>query len=219
MTMKLLLIKEFKLTACPLTFLFTAFALMTMIPNYPILVGSFFVCLGIFYTFQFAREFNDVTYTALLPVAKRDVVRARFFFVVTIQAISFAAIAALTLLRMSLLSDKAPYAENPLMNANLVYLGCVLVIFALFTLIFVRGFFRTAYYFGKPFLLFSIAAFIVIGAAETLHHLPGLGYLSTPGWENLPMQLTALCAGIVIFAAGTWLALRRSVRSFEKIDL
>ena len=64
--MNKLLKKELRLTAAPITYFFLTFALMTLIPGYPILVGRFFITLGIFYTFQMARESNDILYTALL---------------------------------------------------------------------------------------------------------------------------------------------------------
>ena len=175
--MKQLLIKEFRLTSCPLTFFFLAFTFMTMIPGYPILVGAFFVCLGIFYTFQFAREYNDVMYTALLPVAKSDVVKARYSFVITVEMIAFLLSTILTIIRMTMLSTAKPYVVNPLMNANLVYLGSYLVILALFNLIFVTGFFKTAYYFGKAFIYFVVAAFIVFNS--TLRY--NLDHISVPG--------------------------------------
>ena len=58
--MKKLLYKEMKLSANPLSYWFIAFSVMTMIPRYPILVGSFFICLGIFYTYQQIREYDDM---------------------------------------------------------------------------------------------------------------------------------------------------------------
>ena len=79
-----LLAKELKLTASILSYVFIVFALMAFLPGYPILVGTFFCCLGIFQTFQAAREANDITYTAILPVAKRDLVTARYSFCVFI---------------------------------------------------------------------------------------------------------------------------------------
>jgi hypothetical protein len=217
--MKQLLIKEFKLTSCPLTFFFLAFSAMTMIPNYPILVCAFFMCLGIFYTFQFAREYNDVIYTALLPVAKRDVVRARFAFVITIQCIGFVLCTALTLVRMCRLSESQPYVSNPLMNANFVFLGGILLIFALFNLIFVAGFFKTAFYYGKPFYLFATAAFVVIGILEVLHHIPGLEGLNSCGFSAMGQQLAVLGIGLVAYAVATAAALAKSIRTFEQIDL
>ena len=48
---------------------------MTLLPGYPILCGVFFITLGIFQSFQSAREANDIVFSALLPIAKRDVVK------------------------------------------------------------------------------------------------------------------------------------------------
>jgi len=217
--MKKLLLKEFKLTACPLTFIFIAFSTMTMIPGYPILIGAFFVCLGILYTFQFAREDNDVLYTALLPVAKNDVVKARFIFVISIEMISFIISAILTLIRMIFLSNAEVYVNNPLMNANLIYLGSYLVIFALFNLIFVFGFFRTAYYFGKPFLYFSIATFVFVGAMETLHNIPGFEVLNICNFDHIGLQLSFLIISIFIYVVTTVISLKKSISTFENIDL
>ena len=60
--MKNLLYKELKLASLGLTYLFILFGFMTLIPGYPILLGAFFVCLGIFQSFRTARENNDILY-------------------------------------------------------------------------------------------------------------------------------------------------------------
>ncbi len=211
--------KEFTLTAAPLTYIFLAFGLMTMIPGYPILVGGFFICLGIFYTFQFAREYNDVLYTALLPVKKRDVVRARYLFVVCIQMAGLLICGLLTLLRMTALGQVSVYQTNPLMNANLAFLGYLLVIMALFNVIFLAGFYKTAYYYGKPFVLFCVAAFVVVGLGETLHHIPGLGWLNVTSGAGIGRQAVVLLMGAIIYVAGTLASMKRSEERFEKLDL
>ena len=217
--MKNLLIKEFKLTACPLTFVFICFTIMTMIPKYPILVGAFFICLGILYTFQFAREDNDIVYTALLPVAKKDVVKAKFTFVLIIELISFTLTASITLIRMIFLSKSTAYIDNPLMNANLIYLGYYLIIFSLFNLVFFIKFFKTAYYFGKPFLYFSITAFLFICAVEILHNLPGLDILNITSFDHLWLQLSIFLFSSIIFILVSFYSLKKSIYYFERIDL
>ena len=107
-----LLRKEIQLAASPLSYFFIGFGLMAFVPGYPILVGSFFVCLGMFQSFQTAREANDLTYTALLPVAKRDVVRAKYAFCCFIEICYFTLTGAVTLIRMTLLSNAAVYRNN-----------------------------------------------------------------------------------------------------------
>ena len=217
--MKNLLIKEFKLAASPLSYFFLAFALMVFIPGYPILVSAFFVCLGIFYSFQSGREQNDTIYTALLPLPKRAFVQAKFIFTATIQGIAFLLMTALTLVRMLALGTSQVYLENKMMNANLYFLAAVLVIFALFNLIFLSGFFKTGYYFGKPFIIFTVVGFVWIVIAEILHHIPSLEWLNTPAPENMGRQLAALVVGLVLWCALTLLSYRISVKRFEKIDL
>lgn len=215
----LLVRKELRLAASPLTYLFILFGAMTLLPGYPILAGAFFIGFGIFQSFQAGREENDITYSALLPVAKADVVRGKFRFCLIVEAAGLGLIGVFTLLRMCVWQNAAVYVENPLMPANLVFLGFVLLIFGLFNLLFVAGFFKTAYSLAKPFLAFVIASGLVVALAETLHHLSGLAALGALGFESLGVQLAFLGAGAAIAALLTAMAIRLSVRRFEAIDL
>ena len=215
----MLLKKEIRLATLPLTWLFIGFAFMTLLPGYPILCGVFFITLGIYQSFQSAREANDVVYSALLPVTKRDVVRGKYGLVVLVELLSFALMAMLTLLRMTLLRDAAIYRQNALMNANPFYLGMVLLLFGLFNVIFVGGFWKTAYKIGKPFVIYVIVTFLVIGAAETLHHVPGLEAVNAFGFDRIPLQLTLLLCGALLYAGMTHLSCRKACADFEKLDL
>ncbi len=217
--MKPLLNKELRLAASPLSYIFLVGALMTLLPGYPILVGAFFICFGIFHSFQNAREANDTLFTVLLPVKKSDFVRAKFAFSCLIQMMGFALCAALTALRMTALAGAAPYATNALMNASPTSLAFTLLLFAAFNLLFIGGYFKTGYKFGMPFLWFGVAAFALIGIAETLHHLPGLGFLNTPAGERLGLQFAALAVAAFLYAAVTLLACKKAETRFEKIDL
>ncbi len=217
--MKALLNKEIKLASSVITWLFLAFAAMTMIPGYPILVGAFFLCLGIFQSFQSWRENNDILYTALLPVKKTDVVKAKFGFVVLVQLLFFAIAFVLTMLRITVMKNSSVYVNNVMMNANQAYLGYVLLVFALFNAVFICGFFRTAYKFAKPFVASAAAVFILIAITEALHHIPGLEFLNgTDTAKDIRMWLI-LIACAAIFALVTALSIRRSMRLFDKIDL
>lgn len=217
--MKQLLKKEFLLSASPLSYLFIAFSAMTLIPGYPILVGAFFVCLGVFYTFQLTREQHDILFTALLPVKKSDVVKAKYCFVVCLEVASLLLFTLFTIIRMTLLNDAAPYLSNPLMSANLAFLGYVFLVFTLFNTVFLGGFFKTAYFYGKPFVTFCVSAFLLIAFGETLHHLPGLEGLNAMQGSALLRQLPVLAIGLVAYPAGTFCSMKRSIKRFEQIDL
>ena len=217
--MNTLLKKEMRLSALLLTYLFIGFAFMTLLPGYPILCSVFFITLGIYHSFQNARESNDIVFSALLPIAKRDVVKGKYQFCVLIELCGFFMMAVLTLVRMTAFSESATYHQNALMNANPFFLGMALLIFGMFNLVFVGGFFRTAYSLGKPFVTYIITCFLIIGIAEALHHVPGLEQLNAFGTDHIALQLSALFAGILLYILLTIMSYNKACKSFDIIDL
>ena len=217
--MRDILRKEAKLSASPLAYLFTLFGLMFFLPGYPILCGAFFATLGVFQSFQYAREANDIVFSALLPIRKRDVVKGKYLFVCFIECCSLLLMLLSCLVRMTALADALPYRTNALMNANFFALGGALLLFGLFNAIFLGGFFKTGYKLGKPFVVYIIAGFLVITVLEALHHIPGLEALNAFGFAHFGLQLALLLAGLLVFGFLTLLSYRRACRNFERIDL
>ena len=217
--MKNLLIKELKLASSPLSYIFLIAALMTLLPGYPILMGAFFICFGIFHSFQNARESNDVLYSLLLPVKKSDFVKTKFAFTCAVQLTGFALCAVLTALRMTVLSGAQAYKDNALMNPSPVFLAFVLLLFSAFNLLFVGGFFKTAYKIGIPFLLFGIAALLIVTVAESLHFFSTLAFLNTTSGEKTGLQTVFLALCAAAYCGITYLSYRTSKKRFELLDL
>ncbi len=217
--MKNLLNKELKLATLPLTWIFLLFTVMTFLPGYPILMGSFFVCLGIFQSFQMARESNDTLYTVLLPVRKADAVAAKFRMVEFFELIAVALMAVFTVIRMTVLGKSPAYVVNPLMNATPYFLAFALIIFLLFNVIFVGGFYKTAYKIGKPYIQFIVVWLIVVILAEGLEFVPALRFLHDPAGERLEAQFAFLAVAAVAYWLVTQAVEKKSEKNFEEIDL
>lgn len=217
--MRNMMMKEMKLSASVLSYLFILFGLMFFLPGYPVLCGAFFVTLGIFQSFQNARETNDILFSALLPVAKRDVVKGKYLFVCIIELCALLLMALAVILRMTVFSEVSAYRTNALMNANCFALGLAFLIFGQFNAVFVGGYFKTAYKFGRPFVSYIIISFLTIAVGELLHHLPWLTALNAFKTEYMALQALLLASGITAFALLTFVSYRRSCRRFEKIDL
>ena len=217
--MRNILLKECKLSASPLSFLFILFGLMFFLPGYPVLCGVFFVTLGIFQSYQNAREANDMVFSALLPISKRDVVKGKYLFTAAIELCGILLMAAAVVVRMTVLADAPAYRSNALMNANLFALGMAFVGFGLFNLIFVGGFFKTAYKFAGPFVGYIIAVFLMISIAETLHHVPGFAFLNAFGTEHFAVQVMLLGIGAAFYLAVTVLSCKKACKRFDKTDL
>lgn len=217
--MRNILRKELRLSASVLTYLFVLFSFMFLLPGYPVLCGAVFVSLGMFQSFQSAREANDILFSTLLPIAKKDVVKGKYLFVCMIEGFAVLLMALCVVLRMTVFSKADLYRNNALMNANLFALGMACVIFGLFNWIFLGGFFKTAYKFARPFVLFIITAFLVIFVAEAMHHVPGLEVVNAFGTESLSIQILLLVSGMIIFLLMTVLSYKKACRSFERINL
>ena len=105
------------------------------------------------------------------------------------------------------------------MNASPFFLACLLLLYAIFNLIFLGGFFRSGYKIGKPFAVFAVVCILYVGAAESLHFFPGLQALNEPAGAMLGFQYTALAVAAVLYVLLTVLSEKLSERRFEKLDL
>ena len=217
--MRKILLKEMRLSASGLAWLFILSGLLFFLPGYPVLLSSFFTALGLFKSFEYAREANDTVFSVLLPIAKRDAVKGRYAFVCLIELLSFLLMGTAAVFRMTVFRDAAFYRDNALMNANLYALGAAAFLFGLFNVIFVGGFYRTAYRLGRPFVFFMIAAFFSITVFEALHHFPGLEVLNAFGTEAFGLQLLLLLSGLLCWSLMTVFSLKKACRDFERIDL
>ena len=165
--MKLLIKKEWKLTVTPVPLLFLLLSALVLVPSYPYYVTFFYNALGIFLMLQAARENRDVYYMALLPLTKRDLVRARFSTIVTLQLLQALVCVPFMLLRRG-------YAEinNPVgIEANLAFLGFGFMLMGLFDLVFLPMHYKNGYDLGKPFVISSIVLFFAIVLLEALDHI------------------------------------------------
>ena len=115
--------------------------------------------------------------------------------------------------------DVAVYRSNAMMNANFFALGMAFVLFGCFNRIFIGGFFRTAYQFGKPFIMNMIVAFVLIGISEVLHHIPSLMAVNAFGFEHFGLQCSLLIFGIILYMLMTTWSYQRSCWNFERTDL
>ena len=212
-----LLKKEFRLFAHPTSWLFLAFGAMLLIPGYPMYVPFFWPTLGLFYACLAARENNDLYYSLLLPVRKRDTVRARGLFFAVMELLQLAVCIPFAILRHVL--RIGPNTAG--MDVNLALFGLCLVMMGLFNLLFLPKLYKNPAAVGKPFLVATIWLFVYIVAAEVFcHTVPFFrDVLDTPDPQHLGAKLGVLALGAAVFAGFTLLGTRRAEKIFEKVDL
>jgi hypothetical protein len=216
--MKNLLYKDFKLAAHPTTYIFLALCTMMLIPRYPGYAAFFYICLSIFFVFLTARENKDVFYTALLPVRKRDIVKARIYMVAIIEVVQIVLSVPFAILANKISPDHGNLAG---IDANVAFFGLVFVMFTVFNIVFIPIFYRTAFKAGWAFLYGGVAVLLFYFAAELLIWIPSPArtFLDTISPDMMVKHLPILAGGIVVWLLGLLFTFRRSAANFEKVDI
>lgn len=210
-----LLYKELALAAHPTLFIFTFLGCLVIVPSYPYTVIFLFGCLAPYITFMFARENNDAWYTAVLPVKKSEIVKAKCGLIISAQIGQL-----LVSIPFAVLRSLLGIPNNPVgLDATLSWYGIGLVIFSLFDLTFFPAYYKSGYKAGKSFLLALLPVIPIMLLAETAVHFPSLAWLDSTAPENLILQLPILLFGLVCYACLLPLSCRIASKRFQKVDL
>lgn len=226
--MRNLLYKEFKLCTSPVIFIFMAFVLMLLIPNYIYLIPAFFICNAVFQGFQQGDANNDLSFTMVLPVSKKQAVKAKILYTAIIQLIM-----VLLYIPMILLNNAIIPQPNAMLDACPTLIGAVFTVFAVFNAVFFPVFYQKGYKPGKAFLIATIIVFVWIFLLEGFFIAAGALSDSVyffnwveknldciPGSSSsLIIQIAAAITGAVIFALMTFAAYKKSASNLEKVDL
>ena len=214
--MKALLYKQLRLVCHPMTPVFCLFGIMVIIPNYPYTVIFFYVMLGLFFTFLNIREQKDIYYSALLPVPKRDTVKAGCAFVVIIEVLSLVVLIPCSLLAAHL----QPGKDNLVgLDPNLALLAAGFLLYALFNAVFLSSFYRNGYKVGVAFVKATIPMALLMLVMEALPHIPGLTWLDDMDAATQLRLPPVLIGSILIYTGCTLLTFRAAARAYEKVDM
>ena len=212
-----LLKKELSLCLHPAAVLMVFLGALVLAPNYPYAVTFFYMTLGVFFICLEGRENHDVTFTMTLPVAKGDVVTARFLFVVLLELLQLLVVAAFLVLRARIL----PVPNAAGMDANLTLLGEGFLFFGLYHLVYFPSYYRDVSKVGSSFVKACIFSFLFVAVDIVLCYTLPLfrDVLDTPDPQHMGEKLAFFFAGLVCWLLFTLLALRISRRRFERLDI
>ena len=214
--MKTLLYKQFRLLCHPMTLIFCLFGAMVLIPNYPYSVTFFYVTLGLFFTFLNMREQKDIYYSALLPIRKRDAVKAAMVFTVFIELLSVVITALFCLLSARI----QPGKDNAVgMDGNFMLLGVGFLLYAVFNLVFFTSLYRSGYKVGAAYAKANVALWPLMVVAEAVVHFPDLEWLNRVDLQANLRQIPILVVGALSFAGLSIAAYERAAALYEKVDL
>ena len=226
--MKALIYKELKLAMHPICYIFIVlFPFMILIPSYPLGIGFIYVltCYPIlFLGANKGQQSNDLLYSTLLPVRKKDIVMARIFTVIFMQIAFILVMTALYPAARIINNAIAQSVENPNeymipglgLDSYVLLLAIALVGYAIADIIF----FPIYYKHGKSIVmstLLTILGFVVYIGVFTigLPFIPDLDILNN---LHLGIQFAILAAAILISFALHIIVYKVSAKRLEKVD-
>ena len=226
--MKALIYKELKLAMHPICYVFIVlFPFMILIPSYPLGIGFIYVltCYPIlFLGANKGQQSNDLLYSTLLPVRKKDIVMARIFTVIFMQIAFILVMTALYPVARIINNAIAKSAENPSeymipglgLDSYVLLVAIALIGYAIADIIF----FPIYYKHGKSIVmstLFTILGFVVYIGIFTigLPFIPGLDILNN---LHLGIQFAILGAAILISFGLHVVVYKVSSKRLEMVD-
>ena len=214
--MKNLLYKDLKLGISPMFYVFPLlFGALMLIPGWLyLLVFMYFCFITVPNAFAASRVQNDLMFSILMPVQKRDIVQSKIisFIILELMHISFAAIFAL--LNMILYKNFFYYFLKP----NIAFFGLAFLMSGLFNGSVFPLFFKTGYKYGIPVLVSSLTI-VAYATAIEVFALFNSGFGNFLKYSGLPTQISILFGGIILFVLLSLIAIKISIKNFEKVDL
>ncbi len=214
--MTALLSKQLRLNCHPMTLVFLLAGVFFLIPNYPYTVAFFYVTLGLFFMFMNSREQRDADFVAVLPVRKRDGVKAACVFTALIEIMSLVIAVPFAFLSARINPKGTNLAG---LDANVALFAVAFILFAVFNIMFLPSFYRTGYKVGVSFLKASLCVALVVICDVLLPHVPGFAWLDGTDKASCLRQLPILAVCAAVYAIATLLAYKLSAKRYEKVDL
>ena len=226
--MKALLYKEFKLAMHPICYLFVfLFPFMILIPSYPLGIGFIYIlsCYPIlFLGANKGQQSNDLLYSALLPIRKRDIVKARIFTVAVLQFTYMAIMACLWPIANSIeivdtTSGKLLEIPGLGLDGFVSLLAIAIVGFSIADLIFFPIYYKN----GKSIVMSTLltilgfAAYLMIFTVA-LPYIPGLEAYKEFLCGNIGIQFGLLGGSLLIYVVIHYFVYRISYKRLDKVD-
>ena len=212
-----LIYKELRVNVHQGLWAFLLLPALVLIPQWLYYIALMYLFIQVMVVVQTDKANNDLIFTTLLPVRKKDVVAARTCTIVGCELayILVAAVCAVIRLRFY------PQNNTISMNTNVAFFGTAFVMYAIFNAIFVPGTYKKPYRMLWPLLGGALISLTVTAILNTLPLvIPAVSRLfNDNGLGHLPYRLAALVAGVAAFAGATIWANKKAAANLELVDL
>jgi ABC-2 type transport system permease protein len=181
------------------------------------LVPLYFCFITIPNMFGGFKSQNDLMFSTMMPVIKTDIVKSRIIVVVILELMHLLVAMIFSIFTFRLY----PHLTYIFYPPHMGFWGLCFVMFAVFNILFLSIYYKTAYKYGAATTVSSMAAILFAGVAQWagIQNAWVNDIFYGSGTDNTVLQLSILSAGIVIFIAFTLIAYRIAVKRFLRVEI
>ncbi|MEK5389760.1 ABC-2 transporter permease [Margalitia sp. FSL K6-0131] len=160
---------------------------------------------------------NDLIFTTMMPVTKKDIVRARVTVIVILELLHIVIAMIFGMITLRLYPNMHYHFFAPHMG----FWGLVFIMLAIFNILFISMYYKTSYTFGKATLVSITAAMLFAVAAQWLGIQNSFvsDIFNGSGADNVVLQTSIMIVGILIFIAFTVIGYQIAVKRFLKVEI
>ena len=187
-------------------------AALMMIPMWIyVIVFMYFFWISIPAIYAAYNQQNDLSFTTMLPVRKKDIVISKITALVTLELLHI-----ILGFIMAIVHNQVYGTFNIFLELNIAFFGMIFILFSIFNIIFLPGYFKTAYQYGKPLLISSIAITLYGASIELLNVFVPKFHEITHSPNYLFFQWGILIVGIISYVLSILFSTKLSIKRFEE---
>lgn len=221
--MKNLLYKEIKLNTSIQIVIGLLMSALIFIPSWPSLVAFYYPLSMLFVILPLSLQNQDMLFTGLLPIKKRDIVKGKVMYVMTYEILTILISIPFALLRLFLIQPLMEEAQVYTdLGINFALYGIVLIIYAFFNSIYIPWFYKKM----DKRLMCNIVSFVLTALLLTIFMVFFLVFEPASKFLNdysniygILTQIGILLFGICCFILSILFSTKKGGKNFEKVDL
>ncbi len=214
-----LMMKDFKIGIQPWVLIMPLLAgALMLIPGwFYFIVLLYFFWISIPNMFNEFKTQNDLMFTMMLSVTKKDMVKARVMVIAILEVLHIVIAMLFGLLTLHLY----PNVENFFFAPYMGFWGLCFIMFGIFNILFFPMHYKTAYKYGKGYTIALIAVMLYVGIIQWVGIQNSIVFniFTGTGADNMVLQLSILIIGIAVFIVLTMIGCNISIKRFKKVDI
>lgn len=214
-----LMMKDFKIGIQPWVLIMPLLAgALMLIPGwFYFIVLLYFFWISIPNMFNEFKTQNDLMFTMMLSVTKKDMVKARVMVIAILEVLHIVIAMLFGLLTLHLY----PHVENFFFAPHMGFWGLCFIMFGIFNILFFPMHYKTAYKYGKGYTIALIAVMLYVGIIQWVGIQNSIVFniFTGTGADNMVLQLSILIIGIAVFIVLTMIGCNISIKRFKKVDI